>query len=147
MTREVAVTAEDATDKMVLSQEWVTGSAQGVSFTLTSGAGLGNGDLILTVDRGPVQLARESIDVRKLTAAWVHEIISTEPKRTLQVFCSLGQHSWNLKVPRSVLEAYSRPDSPHIQVLWPEGTPDEREGLMTDTCSECWGKFMGDDDE
>jgi hypothetical protein len=33
-------------------------------------------------------------------------------------------------------------DGEHIQNVFPEMSPDEREILISGTCSECWDKYM-----
>lgn len=35
----------------------------------------------------------------------------------------------------------------HVQNVWPEMTPNEREVLISGTCSDCWDKYMVEDDD
>ena len=35
----------------------------------------------------------------------------------------------------------------HVQDVFPDLTPDERELIITGTCSKCWDKMFGEDEE
>jgi hypothetical protein len=74
----VAATAHDDLLFAGFRQEWISGVASddsGVTFDLTSGAGLGSPYLTVTLHRNGTLLATEVVDVRDLVVPWVNQIL------------------------------------------------------------------------
>jgi len=61
---------------------------------------------------------------------------------TVQTTCpNCGKHN-RIQVKYGKLRAWQHGE--HIQYVWPEWTPTQREMLMTGMCSdECWNKYLG----
>lgn len=63
---------------------WLSGDdAGGLSFTLDSGAGLGNPMLTLTVKRGDKTIAIETANISPLVEEWVRAVVQDEEDGTL----------------------------------------------------------------
>lgn len=52
-----------------------------------------------------------------------------------------------LEVPQRVLDAWQNGKGDFIQVAWPDGTPDQREQLMTGIHGKCYDEMFPPDEE
>ena len=78
MTRIIELHTMDEAPMFALSVAWIEGTdpETGVSFAMTSGAGVGSPHLILTVDLPDGTHVREAVDIRDGLTEWVKAIIA-----------------------------------------------------------------------
>jgi hypothetical protein len=73
--RTVSFDTTGESSPFMLSVQWISGEGDGVSFDLTSGAGVGSPYLQLTVTLADGTRVSEAIDIRKGLSDWVEAIV------------------------------------------------------------------------
>lgn len=72
--------------------------------------------------------------------------MSEERNMEATVRCAMCGREFTLRVRYEDFIAYTNPNRPHIQDIFPYLTPAERELLISHTCNECWNKMFPDED-
>ena len=65
----------------------------------------------------------------------------------VKVRCIQCHTEHTILVNREDWDLYNSPSRPHIQVIFPYLSPDERELLISGLCSKCWNSLFDDDCE
>ena len=107
------------------------------SYTKHSGEYLSNYD---TVPRTAIKREVEQIieeEMEDLPDNWVG----------VEVFCPFCGKPSTVTVKKSDWIAFNKPDGPLVHLAFPYLTVDDKELLISGTCTECWDKYMKSDDD
>lgn len=71
----------------------------------------------------------------------------TERNVILSVECNLCGKTYAVYVTEESYNEYCSPNRRYVQDIFPYLSADERELLISHTCSECWNKMFGSDED
>lgn len=75
------------------------------------------------------------------------KVTTEERTATMVVRCRMCNTDYELKVREEDAHEYFNHSRRHIQDIFPYLSPAERELLISQTCSECWDKMFGTDED